>query len=194
MVVNELDKWIMPSWINCKCFHWCSPLFCRIMPQNFFLQSWRVVMTVRTQKEFCTTWDLKSWCVTLHTVHHIHLKRGYLTVYNFAGGSDQKSLHAGGDRGGGAPGGWRWRGRTLCISKKCWTQYLHPGPSSEPKICLWPWWDRQDGSALWALSYNSVQCRIFPLLYVYVIFWLLNTWCQLFCSLSALRLLNHNVG
>lgn len=90
--------------------------FPRIMPPSSFLQLWRVAMTARTLRGYCTTWGPKSWCVQYHANHLPVLSGGYLTVFIVAGGSDQKGVHAGWDRGGGAAGGWRWRRGAQCIS------------------------------------------------------------------------------
>lgn len=95
--------------------------FLRIMPPSFFLQLWRVAMTARTLRGYCTTWGLKSWYVWLQTYHHTVLSERYLTINILAGGSDQKGLHAGWDRGGGAARGWGWRGGALCVSTQCWS-------------------------------------------------------------------------
>lgn len=107
------------SWFCLRCYLYSS--FNRIMPPSFSLQLWKVAMTARTQRGYCTTWGLKSWCVWHRTNHHTALNGCYVTVYILAGGSHQKGLHAGWDRGGGAAGGWGWRGGALCVSTQCWS-------------------------------------------------------------------------
>lgn len=91
--------------------------FPRITHPSFSLRLWRAAMTARMQRGYCTTWGLKSWWATNHTHHHAALSGWCLTDFVFTGGSYQKGLHAGGDRGGG----WGWRGGAFCIAAQCWS-------------------------------------------------------------------------
>lgn len=62
------------SWVDSVCAVLCAlSSLRRIMPPSFSLQLWRVATTVKTQREYCTTWGLRSWCVWHHMHHHTAL-------------------------------------------------------------------------------------------------------------------------
>lgn len=60
--------------------------------------------------------------------HHMQRCRQSVSA---AGGSDQKGLHAGRDRGGAAARGRGRRGGALHVAAQCRPQHLHPGASGQ---------------------------------------------------------------
>lgn len=71
MLNTRQRKW---SWVDSVCAVLCAlSSLRRIMPPSFSLQLWRVATTVKTLREYCTTWGLRSWCVWHHMHHHTAL-------------------------------------------------------------------------------------------------------------------------
>lgn len=70
-----------------------------------------------------------------------HHTQGCRQSVSSAGGGDQKSLHAGWDRGGAADGGRRRRGGALHIPAQCRPQHLHLGASGQrySRWCAQSW-------------------------------------------------------